>query len=72
MYNIYNLFIYFAKQLIKGTWNGDQWQIADFMITCNLLSKVTLHHWRRSGIVIVNFEHISHLVLVFLLLILNM
>ena len=27
--------------------------------------------WRRSGIFIVNFEHISHLVLVFLLLILN-
>ena len=24
--------------------------------------------WRRSGVVIVNFEHISHLVLVFLLL----
>ena len=22
-------------------------------------------HWRRSGIFIVNFEHISHLVLVF-------
>ena len=28
--------------------------------------------WRRSGIFIVNFEHISHLVLVFLLLALNM
>ena len=28
--------------------------------------------WRRSGIFIVNFEHISHLVLVFLLLTLNM
>ena len=27
---------------------------------------------RRSGIFIVNFEHISHLVLVFLLLTLNM
>ena len=25
-------------------------------------------HWRRSGIFIVNFEHILHLVLVFLLL----
>ena len=22
-------------------------------------------HWRRSGIIIVNFEHVSHLVLVF-------
>ena len=29
-------------------------------------------HWCRSGIFIVNFEHISHLVLVFLLLTLNM
>ena len=30
-------------------------------------------HWRRlrSGVVIVNFEHISHLVLLFLLLTLN-
>ena len=28
--------------------------------------------WRRSGIFVVNFEHISHLVLVFLLLTLNM
>ena len=24
-------------------------------------------HWRRSGVFIVNFEHIAHLVLVFLL-----
>ena len=29
-------------------------------------------HWRRSGFFIANFEHISHLVLVFLLLTLNM
>ena len=29
-------------------------------------------HWRRSGVFIVNFEHISHLFLVFLLLTLNM
>ena len=29
------------------------------------------HHWRRSGVFIVNFEHISHLVLVFLLLTLS-
>ena len=28
-------------------------------------------HWRRSGVLIHNFEHISYLVLVFLLLILN-
>ena len=29
-------------------------------------------HWRLSSAFIVNFEHISHLVLVFLLLTLNM
>ena len=29
-------------------------------------------HWRRSGVFIVNSEHISHLVSVFLLLTLNM
>ena len=29
------------------------------------------HRWRRSGVLIVNFEHISHLVLVFLLLTLS-
>ena len=29
-------------------------------------------HWSRSGVFIVNFEHILHLVLVFLLLTLNM
>ena len=28
--------------------------------------------WRRSDVLIVNFEHVSHLVLVFLLLDLNM
>ena len=28
--------------------------------------------WRRSGVFFVNFEHISHLALVFLLLNLNM
>ena len=44
---------------------------------CEIFSKLTKkiperHHWHRSGIFIVNFEHISHLVLVFLLLTLNM
>ena len=29
------------------------------------------HQWRRSGIFIINFEHISHLLLVFLLLTLS-
>ena len=37
-----------------------------------LFSEKKIAHWRRSAIFIVNFEHISHLLLVFLLLNLNM
>ena len=36
-----------------------------------VLLKVALLHGRRSGVFIVNFEHTSHLFLVFLLLTLN-
>ena len=41
-----------------------------------IYSKLTIkipkrRHWRRSGIFIVNFEHITHLALVFLLLTLS-
>ena len=44
---------------------------------CEICSKLTImtperRHWRRSGVFIVNFEHISHLGLVSLLLTLNM
>ena len=44
---------------------------------CEICSKLIIktperHHWRRSGVFIVNFEHISHLALSFLLLTLNM
>ena len=43
---------------------------------CEICSKLTIktlerHHWHRSGFFIVNFEHISHLVLKFQLLTLN-
>ena len=43
---------------------------------CKICSKLTIktperHHLRRSGIFIVNFEHIPHILLVFLLLTLN-
>ena len=43
---------------------------------CDTCLKVTIktperRHWRRSGVFIVNFEHISHLFSVFLLLTLN-
>ena len=48
-------------------------------IRCKICSKLAIKiperrhwHWRRSGIFIVNFEHISQAVLVFLLLTLNM
>ena len=44
---------------------------------CDVCSKLTIktpeqRQWRRSGVFIVNFEHISHLVPVFPLLNLNM
>ena len=43
---------------------------------CKICSKLTIktpeqRQWRRSGVFIVNFEHILHLALVFLLLTLN-
>ena len=43
---------------------------------CEICSKLTIKtpercQWRRSGVFIVNFGHISHLVIVFLLLTLN-
>ena len=44
--------------------------------TCEICSKLTIKtpercYWRSSGVFIVNFEHISYLVLVFLLLTLS-
>ena len=44
---------------------------------CEICSKLIIktperRHWGRSGVFIVNFEHTSHLALVFLLLTLNM
>ena len=41
-------------------------------IRCEIRSKLTIktpeqRHWVRSGVFIVNFEHISYVVLVFLL-----
>ena len=46
-------------------------------ISCEIYSKLTIkaaerRHWCCSGVFICNFEYISHLVLVFLLLTLNM
>ena len=44
--------------------------------TCKICSKVTIktaerRYWRRSGVFYVNFDHNSHLFLVFLLFTLN-
>ena len=44
---------------------------------CEIRSELTIktpqkRQWRRSNVFIVNFEHISHFILVFLLLTLNM
>ena len=45
-------------------------------ISWEICSKLTMKtperlHWRRSSVFIINFEHISHLALVFLLLTLS-
>ena len=44
---------------------------------CGICSKLAIktperRYWRRSGVFIVNFEHISHHALLFLLLTVNM
>ena len=59
---MYPLGIYLLKVIIRST-----------RTRCEIGSKLTIkrperHHWRRSGVFIINFEHISLLVLVFLLL----
>ena len=51
--------------------------IRNFRTRCEICLKLTektleQRQWRRSGVFIVNFEPMSHLVLVFLLLTLNM
>ena len=38
---------------------------------CSKLKTTERHHWRRSVVFIVNFEQISHIILVFPLLTLN-
>ena len=44
---------------------------------CEICSELTIKipersHWRRSGLFFINFEHISHFILVFSLLTLDM
>ena len=66
----------------QNTANGHIYPASNYMFKvnnrgtitrCETCSKLTIktserHHWCRSGVFIVNFEHILHLVLVFLLL----
>ena len=56
-----------------------KYSLTQSAFTCSKLTIKTLeqgvkyiHHWPRTGVFIVNFAHISHFVLVFLLLTLNM
>ena len=42
-------------------------------VRSKLITKTSVQrHWRRSDVFIINSEHVSHLVVVFLLLTLNM
>ena len=45
--------------------------ISDFIRNVRKYGTDKSPYWRRSGVFIVNFEHISHLVLVFLFLTLS-
>ena len=72
-------FWYNFEQLQKYKFSGTAyWQLlltvskSQPAFTCSKITIETLEQWRRSGVRIVNFEYISHLVLMFLLLTLNM
>ena len=63
------------KVALKGTTSREIWKILSGAILFgNYMFKVNNRNtrkWRRSGIFIVNFENISHLVIVFLLITLS-
>ena len=70
------------KGVISIEWANIQANIYMFKVNnknarvrCEICSKLTIkterRHWCRSNVFIVNFEHIPHLVLVFLLLTLS-
>ena len=76
----------FRKESCGGVYKifqNSQENICEICSECELsvsrfeiCSKLTIkapkrRYWRRSGLFIVNFKHVSHLVLVFLMLILN-
>ena len=76
---------FFIHNLITSNFLKGQFPVGIYLLKvnnrntrtkCEICSKLTIktqqrRHRRRSGVFIVNFECISHLVLVFLLLILN-
>ena len=69
--------IEFIVREIKREPNGKGVKRCDTRTRCDIYSKLTIkiperRQWHRYVVVIANFEHILHLVLVFLLLILNM
>ena len=74
-----NLFELFVRQLGESNPSGNymfKFINRNTRTRCEICSKLTIkiperRHWRRSGIFIVNFEHISHLALMFLLLTLS-
>ena len=74
-----NLFELFVRQLGESNPSGNymfKFINRNTRTRCEICSKLTIkipeYQWHHSGILIVNFEHIQHLLLVFLLLTLNM
>ena len=77
-----------SRRLSSNHFEADATLIAQLVFTCpkltietltrcEICSKLTIktperHQWHCYDVLIVNFEHVSHLVLVFLLLTLNM
>ena len=67
---------YFSKRYIPAGIYVFKVNNGNTKIRCEICSKITIKtpqgcHWHCPGVFIVNFEDISHLVLVFLLLTLN-
>ena len=85
MFVNYELWLFVFAQNISVLEYRDCYPASNYMfkvsnrntrIRCEICSKLIRkiperRQWRRSGIFFINFEHISHLVLVFLLLTLD-
>ena len=72
-----SLFNFYKKEIVPASSYMFKVKNRNTRTRCEICSKLTIkiperRHWRRSGIFIVNFEHILHFVLVFLLLTLTM